>query len=134
MVKRLVESIIIYNLKVCEQLSLCKPVTGSNVMYLEVEKIKVTSVLLSSISYNSVTWYQWALLHASVACHRKLCIDWVPASDLEDTTMEENPESYKNAWKLLKVNPDMVEQFEDSGLSFTGKDESGRRMEVFIIL
>ncbi|KAL8513341.1 hypothetical protein ACS0TY_019518 [Phlomoides rotata] len=192
-----------------------------------------------------------ALLHASVACHRKLCIDWVPASDLEDTTMEENPESYKNAWKLLKgadailvpggfgdrgvegkilaakyarenripylgiclgmqiaviefarsvlglhdanstefdpntrnpcvifmpegskthmggtmrlgsrrtyfqgtsskssklygsrsfiderhrhryeVNPDMVEQFEDSGFSFTGKDESGRRMEI----
>ncbi|KAL8515813.1 hypothetical protein ACS0TY_014493 [Phlomoides rotata] len=24
----------------------------------------------------------------------------------------------------------MVEQFEDSGLSFTGKDESGRHMEI----
>ncbi|KAL3616625.1 hypothetical protein CASFOL_039019 [Castilleja foliolosa] len=43
-----------------------------------------------------------ALLHASVACHRKLCIDWVPASDLEDATAEENPHSYENAWKLLK--------------------------------
>ncbi|XP_057811967.1 uncharacterized protein LOC131026204 [Salvia miltiorrhiza] len=43
-----------------------------------------------------------ALLHASVACHRKLCIDWVPACDLEDATLEENPESYKKAWKLLK--------------------------------
>ncbi|KAL6567164.1 hypothetical protein OROGR_000832 [Orobanche gracilis] len=43
-----------------------------------------------------------ALLHASVACHRKLCIDWVPASDLEDETAEENSVSYEKAWKLLK--------------------------------
>ncbi|KAL3827713.1 hypothetical protein ACJIZ3_016515 [Penstemon smallii] len=43
-----------------------------------------------------------ALLHASVACHRKLCVDWVPASDLEDATREENPSAYKSAWKLLK--------------------------------
>ncbi|KAK6129418.1 hypothetical protein DH2020_036836 [Rehmannia glutinosa] len=43
-----------------------------------------------------------ALLHASVACHRKLCVDWVPASDLEGATAEENPDSYENAWKLLK--------------------------------
>ncbi|KAG8385048.1 hypothetical protein BUALT_Bualt03G0001000 [Buddleja alternifolia] len=43
-----------------------------------------------------------ALLHASVACHRKLCVDWVPASDLEDATAEENPDSYKSAWTLLK--------------------------------
>ncbi|KAL3849296.1 hypothetical protein ACJIZ3_011178 [Penstemon smallii] len=44
-----------------------------------------------------------ALLHASVACHRKLCVDWVPASDLEDATREENPNAYKSAWKLLKA-------------------------------
>lgn len=43
-----------------------------------------------------------ALLHASVACRRKLCIDWVPACDLEDATLAENPDSYKKAWKLLK--------------------------------
>ncbi|EYU43611.1 hypothetical protein MIMGU_mgv1a003214mg [Erythranthe guttata] len=43
-----------------------------------------------------------ALLHASVACHRQLCIDWVPASDLEDATAQEKSESYENAWKLLK--------------------------------
>ncbi|KAL6561826.1 hypothetical protein OROGR_002833 [Orobanche gracilis] len=43
-----------------------------------------------------------ALLHASVACHRKLCIDWVLASDLEDETAEENSDSYEKAWKLLK--------------------------------
>ncbi|KAK9669586.1 hypothetical protein RND81_13G141500 [Saponaria officinalis] len=43
-----------------------------------------------------------ALLHASVACERKLIVDWVPASDLEETTIEENPEGYHTAWNLLK--------------------------------
>ncbi|CAA3015645.1 CTP synthase-like [Olea europaea subsp. europaea] len=43
-----------------------------------------------------------ALLHASVACYRKLCVDWVPASDLEDATKKENPNTYKSAWNLLK--------------------------------
>ncbi|CAN4083637.1 unnamed protein product [Withania somnifera] len=192
-----------------------------------------------------------ALLHSSVACRRKLFVDWIPASDLEDETAKENPENYRSSWNLLKgadavlvpggfgdrgvegkilaakyarenripflgiclgmqiavieyarsvlglqdanstefdpntqnpcvifmpegskthmggtmrlgsrrtyfqvkdsksaklygnrgfvderhrhryeVNPDMVQQFEDAGLSFTGKDESGRRMEI----
>ncbi|XP_063947039.1 uncharacterized protein LOC108204979 isoform X2 [Daucus carota subsp. sativus] len=43
-----------------------------------------------------------ALLHASVACHRKLTVDWVPASDLEDETKKESPKDYKAAWNLLK--------------------------------
>ncbi|KAL2474015.1 CTP synthase family protein [Forsythia ovata] len=43
-----------------------------------------------------------ALLHASVACQRKLCINWVPSSDLEDATAKENPDAYRSAWKLLK--------------------------------
>ncbi|KAI7999697.1 CTP synthase 1 [Camellia lanceoleosa] len=43
-----------------------------------------------------------ALLHASVACHMKLFIEWIPSSDLEDATAKENPDSYKAAWNLLK--------------------------------
>ncbi|XP_078153064.1 uncharacterized protein LOC144548251 [Carex rostrata] len=43
-----------------------------------------------------------ALLHASVACNRKLVVDWVPSPDLEETTCEENPEAYHSAWNLLK--------------------------------
>ncbi|XP_074316727.1 uncharacterized protein LOC141652987 isoform X2 [Silene latifolia] len=43
-----------------------------------------------------------ALLHASVACEGKLIVDWVPASDLEEATIEENPEGYRTAWNLLK--------------------------------
>ncbi|XP_062096453.1 uncharacterized protein LOC133802190 [Humulus lupulus] len=43
-----------------------------------------------------------ALLHASVSLHKKLFVDWVPASDLEDATAKENPDAYKAAWKLLK--------------------------------
>ena len=30
-----------------------------------------------------------ALLHASIACSRKLCIEWIAATDLEDGTMDE---------------------------------------------
>ncbi|GMH25808.1 hypothetical protein Nepgr_027651 [Nepenthes gracilis] len=43
-----------------------------------------------------------ALFHASVTLHRKLVVDWVPASDLEDATKEENPESHRAAWNLLR--------------------------------
>jgi len=43
-----------------------------------------------------------ALLHASVACRKKLIIDWVLSSDLEDETAKENPDAYKAAWNLLK--------------------------------
>ncbi|XP_061959100.1 uncharacterized protein LOC133680275 isoform X1 [Populus nigra] len=43
-----------------------------------------------------------ALLHASVYLRKKLVVDWVPASDIEDETARENPDAYKAAWKLLK--------------------------------
>ncbi|KAL9239671.1 hypothetical protein vseg_013973 [Gypsophila vaccaria] len=43
-----------------------------------------------------------ALLHATVACGRKLVVDWVPASDLEVAAKEENPDGYRTAWNLLK--------------------------------
>ncbi|KAH0777543.1 hypothetical protein KY290_008954 [Solanum tuberosum] len=33
---------------------------------------------------------------------------------------------------IYEVDPDMVQQFEDAGLSFTGKDESDRHMETFV--
>ncbi|XP_076957134.1 uncharacterized protein LOC143632520 [Bidens hawaiensis] len=43
-----------------------------------------------------------ALLHASVACGRKLVINWVSASDLEDATAIENPDVHRVAWDSLK--------------------------------
>ncbi|KAL4342723.1 hypothetical protein AHAS_Ahas11G0006900 [Arachis hypogaea] len=43
-----------------------------------------------------------ALVHASVDCRKKLFVDWIPASNLEDATAKENPDAYKAAWKLLK--------------------------------
>ncbi|XP_058101067.1 uncharacterized protein LOC131245549 isoform X2 [Magnolia sinica] len=43
-----------------------------------------------------------ALLHASIACCRKLVVEWVPAADLEDTTAKESPDVYEAAWNLLK--------------------------------
>ncbi|GJV68263.1 CTP synthase-like protein [Tanacetum coccineum] len=44
-----------------------------------------------------------ALLHASVACRRKLVINWVAASDLEDATAIENPDVNRAAWNSLKA-------------------------------
>ncbi|KAJ1442454.1 P-loop containing nucleoside triphosphate hydrolase [Sesbania bispinosa] len=44
-----------------------------------------------------------ALLHASVACNRKLIMDWVPAENLEDATSKEDPDAHKAAWDLLKL-------------------------------
>ncbi|VAH11452.1 unnamed protein product [Triticum turgidum subsp. durum] len=43
-----------------------------------------------------------ALLHASVSCHKKLVVDWVASTDLEDSTASEAPDAYKAAWTLLK--------------------------------
>ncbi|XP_042942060.1 CTP synthase-like isoform X3 [Carya illinoinensis] len=43
-----------------------------------------------------------ALVHASVFQRKKLFVDWVPSTDLEDATAKENPDAYKAAWKLLK--------------------------------
>lgn len=34
----------------------------------------------------------------------------------------------------VQVNPDMISQLETAGLSFVGKDETGRRMEVCICM
>ncbi|KAM3413194.1 hypothetical protein ACQJBY_004396 [Aegilops geniculata] len=43
-----------------------------------------------------------ALLHASVSCHKKLVVDWVASTGLEDSTASEAPDAYKAAWTLLK--------------------------------
>ncbi|RRT63562.1 hypothetical protein B296_00003719 [Ensete ventricosum] len=44
-----------------------------------------------------------ALLHASVACQRKLVVDWVASTDLEKHTEGEAPEVHKKAWDILKA-------------------------------
>ncbi|KAL6842779.1 hypothetical protein ACP4OV_027623 [Aristida adscensionis] len=43
-----------------------------------------------------------ALLHASVVCRRKLVVDWVASTDLEESTAIEAPDAYKAAWNLLE--------------------------------
>jgi CTP synthase len=57
---------------------------------------KYTELLDSYLSIHK------ALLHASVARRKKLIIDWISASDLEQGAKKENPDAYKAAWKLLK--------------------------------
>eukprot|EP00250_Pteridium_aquilinum_P015359 c22539_g2_i1 orf=62-1858(+) len=43
-----------------------------------------------------------ALLHATLACSRKLCVEWVAATDLEDVTRIENPALHAAAWEALQ--------------------------------
>ncbi|CAO2209435.1 unnamed protein product [Urochloa humidicola] len=43
-----------------------------------------------------------AMLHASVACQRRLVVDWVPASDLDEETANQSPDLHEKAWNLLK--------------------------------
>uniref|UniRef100_A0A0E0HIQ3 CTP synthase n=1 Tax=Oryza nivara TaxID=4536 RepID=A0A0E0HIQ3_ORYNI len=43
-----------------------------------------------------------ALLHACIACGRKLVVDWVPSTDLEDSTATVAPDAYNTAWSLLR--------------------------------
>lgn len=42
-----------------------------------------------------------ALLHASVACRRKLIVDWVAAGDLEDATAKEVRTDFNSLWSVL---------------------------------
>ncbi|CAL5096511.1 unnamed protein product [Urochloa decumbens] len=43
-----------------------------------------------------------ALLHASLACSRKLRHDFIDSTNLEDSAAKERPEAYNAAWSLLK--------------------------------
>ena len=40
-------------------------------------------------------------------------------------------EIYERHRHRYEVNPDYIEEFESHGLHFSGKDESGTRMEIF---
>ncbi|CAN6483743.1 unnamed protein product [Victoria cruziana] len=43
-----------------------------------------------------------ALLHASVECSRKLVVEWVAATDLEDATAAKAPDAHEAAWNVLR--------------------------------
>lgn len=42
-----------------------------------------------------------SLEHASLACSKKLILDWVESSDLEDSTLAESPGKFHDAWKKV---------------------------------
>ncbi|KAK9055566.1 hypothetical protein SSX86_026650 [Deinandra increscens subsp. villosa] len=59
-----------------------------------------------------------ALLHASVACRRKLVIIWVSATDLEGATAIESPDVNRATWNLFKTADAVVvpDGFVDRGV------------------
>jgi len=44
-----------------------------------------------------------ALQHSSFSVNRKLVIDWIESSDLDDNAEKTEPESHSRAWELLKA-------------------------------
>ncbi|CAH8353747.1 unnamed protein product [Eruca vesicaria subsp. sativa] len=59
-------------------------------------------LFMSSNWKQILKFFLQALLHATVACHKKLVLEWVAASDLEEITSHETPDVHKAAWDLLK--------------------------------
>jgi CTP synthase len=43
-----------------------------------------------------------ALQHACIACSRKLVLEWVAATDLEEHAKIQRPDSHTEAWAMLK--------------------------------
>ncbi|URE19338.1 CTP synthase [Musa troglodytarum] len=74
-----------------------------NILACRSDKVRIAMVGKYTGFSDSYLSVLKALLHASVACRKKLVVDWVLSSDLEETTAKEAPESYKAAWKLLKI-------------------------------
>ncbi|WVZ83586.1 hypothetical protein U9M48_030718, partial [Paspalum notatum var. saurae] len=43
-----------------------------------------------------------AICHASLACQRRIVVDWVPASDVDQEAANKSPDAHDMAWSLLK--------------------------------
>ncbi|KAI3640081.1 hypothetical protein MIR68_000959 [Amoeboaphelidium protococcarum] len=67
-------------------------------MYEEVNIVLVGKYTHLQDSYTSVVK---SLKHAAMACDRKLVLNWIEASDLEDQMKLDDPLKYHAAWKLL---------------------------------
>lgn len=67
-------------------------------MYEEVNIVLVGKYTHLQDSYTSVVK---SLKHAAMACGRKLVLNWIEASDLEDQMKLDDPLKYHAAWKLL---------------------------------
>ncbi|KAG9786668.1 CTP synthase [Exophiala dermatitidis] len=78
-----------------------KALTTSQNRFLESETVTIALVGKYTNLHDSYLSVIKSLEHSAMACHRKLNLVWVEASDLEKGTMESSPESYHKAWHQL---------------------------------
>ena len=65
------------------------------------EQVKIVLVGKYTHLQDSYISVMKSLQHAALACNRKLVLEWVEATDLEESAKTENPLKYHDAWKLL---------------------------------
>lgn len=75
--------------------------TGSQERFLESEKVTIALVGKYTNLHDSYLSVIKSLEHSAMACHRKLNLVWVDASNLEKATLDASPESYHKAWHEL---------------------------------
>ncbi|EXJ82732.1 CTP synthase [Capronia epimyces CBS 606.96] len=78
-----------------------KALTTSQNRFLESEIVTIALVGKYISLHDSYLSVIKSLEHSAMACHRKLDIVWIDASDLEKATMESSPKSYHKAWHQL---------------------------------
>ena len=75
--------------------------TSSQERFLESEKVTIALVGKYTNLHDSYLSVIKSLEHSAMACHRKLNLVWVDASNLEKATLDASPESYHKAWHEL---------------------------------
>lgn len=78
-----------------------KILTTSQERYVESEKVTIALVGKYTNLHDSYLSVIKSLEHSALACHRKLNLVWIDASDLEKATMESSPEHFHKAWHEL---------------------------------
>lgn len=78
-----------------------KTLTTSQERFLESEKVTIVLVGKYTNLHDSYLSVIKSLEHSAMACHRKLNLVWLDASNLEKATLETSPESYHKAWHEL---------------------------------
>ncbi|KAJ1269917.1 hypothetical protein BS78_06G014500 [Paspalum vaginatum] len=71
------------------------------------EQFHVPAVRIAIVgehSHNSNAYHSVleAICHASLACQRRIVLDWVPASDVDQEAANKSPNAHDMAWSLLK--------------------------------
>lgn len=80
-----------------------KSLTTSQERYLEGEKVTIALVGKYTNLHDSYLSVIKSLEHGALAIHRKLDLQWIDSTELEQGTLESQPEKYYSAWHKLSM-------------------------------